>query len=560
MVRGERILLLALVLLVGLLSVLPMARLLMEALAPRGVPDLSVVARVWNSPATWRATTNTLWVAAGGTVAAVLLGALFALLIGLTDVRRKGLLVFAFMLPLMIPAQITAISWLQLFGPGSALLSALGLAPPPGTRNPLHSAGGIMLLLGIEHSALVFLALRAGLRSIPADLVEAARATGAGPLRSFLTVVLPLAGPSLLAGAALAFVSAVGNFGVPALLGIPAGYPVLTTLVYRRLSGLGPTAIPEAAVISILIALIAFVGVALQAWASRRTDVRVAGGASRPLDLPLGPWRGSAEAFLWAVVAMILVLPLFALVATSLVPAYGIPLSAATATLAHYAHVLFVHPATTRAFRNSLLLAGSAALILVALSVLIAYLSVWRRSLVARTLDLLSDLPYAVPGLVLSIAAILLFIRPLPFLGISLYNTMWIILFAYLARFLSLALRPMAAGFLSLDRSLEEAAQMCGAGLWRRLGTVVVPLVAPLAVAGGLLVFLTALNELTVSVLLWTSGRETLGVVIYSLEEGGGTVLAAAVSVVAVGVIASLMLLATLLARRLPAGTLPWQA
>ncbi|MFN8721457.1 MAG: iron ABC transporter permease, partial [Rhodospirillales bacterium] len=87
MVRGERILLLALVLLVGLLSVLPMARLLMEALAPRGVPDLSVVARVWNSPATWRATTNTLWVAAGGTVAAVLLGALFALLIGLTDVR-----------------------------------------------------------------------------------------------------------------------------------------------------------------------------------------------------------------------------------------------------------------------------------------------------------------------------------------------------------------------------------------------------------------------------------------------------------------------------------------
>jgi iron(III) transport system permease protein len=247
-------------------------------------------------------------------------------------------------------------------------------------------------------------------------------------------------------------------------------------------------------------------------------------------------------------------------VATSLVPAYGIPLSAGSATLAHYAHVLFVHPATTRAFRNSMLLAGSAALILVALSILIAYMSVWRRSIIARTLDLLADLPYAVPGLVLAIAAILLFIRPLPIVEISIYNTIWIILFAYLARFLALALRPMAAGFLSLDRSLEEAAQMCGAGLGRRLATVVVPLVSPLAVAGGLLVFLTALNELTVSVLLWTSGRETLGVVVYSLEEGGGTVLAAAVSVVAVGVIATLMLLATAFARRLPPGTLPWQA
>lgn len=556
---SEQAVLLLLVALVGVVSVLPMARLFWEAVAPRGVLGLHVVQRVLDSPATWRAFWNTLAVAGAGTVVSVLLGGAFAALVALTDVRRKTAIVFGFMLPLMIPPQITAISWLQLAGPGSALMNLVGLAPPPGTPNPLYSPGGIALLMGIEHSALVFLALRAGLRTIPAELVEAARASGAGHARVFLTVVLPLAAPSLVAGTALAFVSAVGNFGIPALLGIPAGFPVLTTLIYRRLAGFGVTVLAEVAALSILVALIVFAGVAVQAWLMRRTDARTLGGAGRALEVPLGRWRGPAEALLWTAIVLILVLPFLSLLATSLLPAYGLPLTSETATLANYAQVLFRHPATTRAFRNSLLLAGASALILVALSVLIGYFLVWRRNLLARLLDWIADLPYAVPGVVLSIAMILVFLRPLPFVEATIYNTIWLILVAYLARFLALSLRPTVAGYQALDRSLEEAARMCGAGLWRRLWTVVLPLVAPIAAAGGILVFLTALNELTVSILLWTSGIETLGVVVFNLEEGGSTVLASAVSVVAVGVIVALMLLSTLLARRMPRGVLPWQ-
>jgi iron(III) transport system permease protein len=558
-VPSERAVLLLLVAFVGLVSVLPMARLLAEAVAPRGDLGLHVVARVLDSPATWRATWNTLTVASLGTLVSVAIGGAFAVVVALTDVRRKTAIVFGFMLPLMIPPQIVAISWIQLAGPGSALMNMVGLAPPPGSPNPLYSPGGIVLLMGIEHSALVFLALRAGLRSIPAELVEAARASGAGPWRVFATVVLPLAGPSLIAGTALAFVSAVGNFGIPALLGIPAGYPVLTTLIYRRLAGFGTTVLAEVAVLSVLIALIAFAGVALQAWLMNRADARTVGSPGRALEIPLGRWRGPAEAALWAAIALILVLPFLSLLATALVPAFGIRLTAETATLANFAQVLFSHPATTRAFRNSILMASAAAVLLVGLSVLIGYFLVWRRSLLARVLDAMADLPYAVPGVVLSIAMILVFIRPLPVLGVTIYNTLWIILLAYLARFLALALRPTVAGYHALDRALEEAARTCGAGLWRRLTTVVLPLVAPIAAAGGILVFLTALNELTVSVLLWTTGLETLGVVVYNLEEGGNTVLASAVSVVAVGVIVALMALSTLAARRLPRGVLPWQ-
>jgi iron(III) transport system permease protein len=162
------------------------------------------------------------------------------------------------------------------------------------------------------------------------------------------------------------------------------------------------------------------------------------------------------------------------------------------------------------------------------------------------------------PGIVLSIACILVFIRPIPILNVSIYGTLWIILLAYVARFLVLALRPIGAGFAQLDPALDDAAAAAGARFGRRLRSISLPLMAPAAGAGAILVFLTALNELTVSALLWSSGSETLGVMVFSLQEGGDSPLAAAVSVIAVGVVVAAMAALTLLARRLPRGVLPW--
>ncbi|RYE34137.1 MAG: ABC transporter permease subunit, partial [Hyphomicrobiales bacterium] len=135
----------------------------------------------------------------------------------------------------------------------------------------------------------------------------------------------------------------------------------------------------------------------------------------------------------------------------------------------------------------------------------------------------------------------------------------WIIVFAYLARFLVLGLRPVISGYLQIDRTLEEAAQIAGAGLPRRLVTIIFPLVAPAAVAGALLVFLTAFNELTVSALLWSSGAETLGVVVFSFEQGGDSTYASALAAVTVIVTIGLMASTTLFAQKLPQGVLPWR-
>lgn len=544
---------------VALIALGPVLRLLLEGIGFGEGFTTDHLTTVLTRDSTATALTHSLITAVGGTVISVLIGASFAFLVALTDIRGKGALVFCLMVPMMIPPQITALAWMQMAGPSSVLLKMVGLAPPLGSPQPFYSPGGIILLLGIQHASLVFLTLRAGLRMIPADLVEAARMSGAGTVRVWAQIVLPLSLPSLIAGAAMAFVTALGNFGIPAMLGIPAGYSTLPTLIYQRLVGLGPSVLPEVAVLSLLIGAVAIAGVLLSRFVLSRGGYGLVGLSGTPLALTLGRFRTPAEIALWLFIAAILVLPLVALLVTSLIPAYGARLSFDTATLKAWREVLFVQPVTTRAYANSLMLASLAAALLMAVCLPLAWLMERRPSRISRALDALIDLPYALPGVVLSIACILAFIN-LPFTDLTLYGTIWIILLAYLARFFVVMLRPIQASVSQMDPAMEEAAASTGARLGRRLRTIVLPLAAPSAAAGAILVFLTAVNELTVSALLWSSGTETLGVVIYNLEDSGETVMASALAMSIVLLIVLLMGLVQASAKHFPKGVIPWQS
>ncbi|MDR7124340.1 iron(III) transport system permease protein [Pseudorhodobacter sp. 4114] len=542
---------------VVLIALGPVLRLLAEAFGFGSGLTLDHAAAVLTRPSTLTALQHSLITAGAGTLISIVIGASFAFVVALTDIRAKSALVFCLMIPMMIPPQITALAWMQVTGPSSVLLKTLGLAPPLGSPQPLHSAWGIAVLLGIQHAAIVFLTLRAGLRMIPGDLVEAARISGARGARVWAQIVLPLSLPSLAAGAAMTFVTALGNFGIPAMLGIPARYSTLPTLIYQRLAGMGQAVLPEVAVLALLIGTVAVLGVLAGRLMLRRRAYGLVGLSSQPLSLSLGGARPVVEALLWAFIALVLVLPLLALLATSLIPAYGVPLTLETATLKAWAEVLLNQPVTRRAYANSLLLAGSAALILMAVAIPLAWIMSRRPSRLTRTVDVLVDLPYALPGVVLAIACILAFVR-LPF-GITLYGTLTIILLAYLSRFLVVMLRPVQAAIGQLDPAMEEAAASAGAHLGRRLRTIVLPLAAPAAGAGAILVFLTAVNELTVSALLWAGGTETLGVVIFNLEDSGDTVMASALAASIVGLVILLMGIVQLAAARLPKGAVPWQ-
>jgi len=559
---SEKSTLLALVLGATLICGLPLLLLFKTGLTSEGALDLGPLLEAVQSrsvrAALWHSVESSFWSALGATV----LGTLLALLIGLTDVRAKGLLVFLILLPMMIPPHVTAIAWIQALGPGSPVLRWLGLAPELGATHPLYSREGLVLLLTLQHSPLVFLLVRAALRSFPRELSDAARVSGAGSLLMLRRITLPLLSPSLLAGFALTFVAALGNFGINALIGIPARYTTLPVLVWRRLASFGPDVLPNVAVISVILAVVALIAILLQSLLQRRLRTSLIGLPQAPLAVSLGRKRFFVEAMLWLFVAAVLVLPAASLLATSLVRTYGLPLSLATLTLENFTEVLWRQSVTLRAFVNSTLAAGLAAAFIAVASLFLGYFLAHRQATKRRWAGLAltqSEIAFAVPGLVMSIAFILAFIRPLPLLNVSLYGTLWIIAIAYVSVFLAVGLKPVAAAFLQMDGALEDAARVSGAGFFRRIRRIFAPLAAPAAASGAILVFLTAYNEITVSALLWSTGNETIGTTIFNYEDGGYTTLAAAMSAVVVAATVMIMLAMNALARRVPAGTIPWK-
>lgn len=547
-----------LVLFVGLLSVAPLARLGYAALMPDGSFDGARITDLLGGRRVIEATLNTVWISISATALATVIGTAAALLAGLSDMRSRTAWVFGFVLPLMIPPQVTALAWVQAFSPASPLLGALDLSLPPGTRHPLYSAGGIVFLLGLYNAPLVFLSVRASLQRLPAPLIEAARAAGAGALPVTRDIVLPLIRGGIFAGAALAFVSSIGNFGIQAMLGIPARVPTLITLIYQQLNSYGPSALNDMALLALLLAVLTLSGMGLTAWLGRRGDQRV-DSAARPPRLSLSRWRMPVTLLAWGYLVLCLALPLTALLGTALVRGYGQPLSAETLTFENFANALFHHPGIRDAFLTSLWLTLAAVAVLVPVSVALGYVLSWRRGRIARALMIASELAYALPGIIIGVAMILFFLRPLPFIGTGLYGTIWVILAAYLSNFLALALRPILGGYAQMDRALDEAAQLTGAGLLTRLRDIVLPSLAPAAMASGVLVFMTAINEIQVSVLLVSSRAQTIGPMIIFLEEAGSSTLAAAVGCLMVAMILMLMLASLLFRRRLPPGVLPWQ-
>ena len=215
---------------------------------------------------------------------------------------------------------------------------------------------------------------------------------------------------------------------------------------------------------------------------------------------------------------------------------YGLPFTAENLTLANYKYILFDWQLTRDAIRNSLSLGLAAALITMCAGVIISYVIVKMRVRGKGVLEFLGMLPFSVPGSVIALGVILAWSGKY---GINLYNSVWIILVAYIARYMAFSLRANSAALEQVHDSLVEAARASGASMWQALRDIVLPLVRPGMVAAFFLIFLPALRELTVSVLLYGPTTRTIGVAIYTLNEDGETVFAAALAGIALIIIVS---------------------
>jgi iron(III) transport system permease protein len=242
--------------------------------------------------------------------------------------------------------------------------------------------------------------------------------------------------------------------------------------------------------------------------------------------------RWSVATFGWAFVILTSLLPLLAILLTSFLQAPGVPPSLDTLSFRWYERLLLASPRIQQAALNSFFLAFTAATVTTLLGLVLGLLIERVRVPGSGFIDWLATLPYSIPGTVVAIAMILAWLQPIPLLGLSIYNTIWILLVAYIARYLAFGLRGSVAALQQIGETLEEAARISGATRWQAIRDVLLPLLRPAMRSAWILVFIPALQELTLSALLVGPRSQTLGYAVFNLQDGGLVNLAAALSVV----------------------------
>ena len=515
-----------------LVVIYPLWQVFFRSLSDAGDFSLKSYRKVFAYPSYYRALLNSVWISCATGALCMILGTLSAFLVVRTDLPFKRTLRTLLVLPYALPSFFAAIAWIQLLGPQGYLarfwLELSGWETAPWN---IYSAGGIVFVLTVHYFVLVFITVAGALERMDASLEEAARASGASTYRIMKEITLPLVLPAILAGGLLAFIGALANFGIPALLGMRARFFVLTTSIYYAL------AIPDfglATALSGMLVVVALVSMAIQ-FGIQKGESRytvISGKAVHPSELKLRSIRYPIFCLTTVFVLFVSILPLLSMFVTAVLRYWGAPMTAANLTLDNFAYVLKFE-AARRAIANSLLLAAVAATITMFIGVAISYMHVKAKLRGSRTLDFFATIPYAVPHTVIAIAMILAWARP----PVSLYGTLWIILVAYLAVYLPFAVRTTNSTLQQVHDSLEEAARVSGAKLFPRLRDIILPLARPGMIAGWILVFMPALRELTVSILLYAHHTETIGVVVYNLQDAGYREIAAALASIVMGLL-----------------------
>ena len=417
------------------------------------------------------------------------------------------------------------------------------LGAPALTFN-VFSMSGLVLVTVLHTFPFVYLLAASALESVDASMEESAQILGAGRWKHRARGHAPLVAPAVLSGALIAFVNAIALFGSQAIIGLPGRVFTLPTRIYALFDY--PPQYGLASALSLVFVAITVVALFLQRrYLARRSYVTVGGKGSRPQLVDARARRaGPSSASAWPSSWWPCWRPI-SRCSRSRSASRGGSSFWQNLTLKHYRFILFEYDVTRRAIVNSLLLAAAAATAWPCCSAASSAGSTCApRCRGRKLLDYISLIPLGLPGIVVAVALIQFWLRmPLP-----IYGTLLIILLAYTGRYVPLGVRSANAAFRQIDPSLEETARVTGAGWLRTFRSVTLPLARPGLFAGWLLVFVPALQELSASILLFSSGSITLAVAVYNLYETGCLEPVAALAIVTMVIITAAIVLATLAA------------
>jgi iron(III) transport system permease protein len=494
----------------------------------------------------YQAILNTIIIAGGTSLVAVIAGTFLAWAVVRTDMPGRRLIELASIVPFISTPLIGALAWILLASPRTGLINqAWRFIGGADALLDVYSLWGIIFIGALYEAPVVFLLVAGALRSMNPALEEASLSAGAGIVRTTLRVTLPLVLPAILAGALLVFILAAEQFGVPAVLGSPAKIRVLTTSIWEAQSVYPPRA-GLAAALSVTLLAIALIGLWLHKRAlGARTFTTVTGKSAQPRRIALGGLRYLVLGLCLTYLLLAVVLPLGTIFLSSIRTIWTADFHLDQFTLAHYDHILFRYRPAQRAIVNSLVIAAVGATVTILLCAFIAFLSQRTRLPGHKLLDTLTMIPLGFPGIVLAVGLLQAWIAP----PLVLYGTIWILFVAYMTRYIPLGVRSVSASLHQIHPELEESSLSSGATWLQTFRRVTLPLVRGGVFAGWALLFVAFTRELSASVLLYSPGNEVLSVVIFDMYGEGNFRALSALTVLQIAISVAVLVIARLVTR-----------
>jgi iron(III) transport system permease protein len=518
--------------LVAFLVALPILFLLWGSLKESGrtlVADLSLgnltlrnFVDAYSDPQIIRYLGNSLNYAAGSMVVALLFGCGIAFLVERTNAPFRNVSYGLMFIPLIMPSMVKAIAWVFLLSPTSGLLNKVWLAL--GFTEPLFNAyswPAMWWVTGLSHAPLAFFMMGAAFRGMDPSLEEAAYTAGGSKVTTFYRITLKLMAPALAAVALLMFVRGLEGLDVPLIMGSSHGMMVYATQIYAALKMDLPPSYGEAFVLSIGLIFLAFIGLFFYQRVLTHGEryATVTGKGYRPRLIGLGKWRTPAGAFIMFFLFAAVILPFLVLLWTSLLPFFEAPSRAALGklTLINYIE-LFERYDFLLSVKNTVILGAVVSIGGMLLATLISWIVLRLKPKGARVLDSLAFVPFTIPSVALGFSFMVFFLYVTI---IPVYDTIWIMVLAYMIAYLPIGTRFTHSGMVQIHKELEDAAATSGAGFFTVLRRIIVPLLIPSLVAGGLYVLMLTVRLFSIAAILYNPDTTVLSVLVYELWWNG---------------------------------------
>jgi iron(III) transport system permease protein len=457
-----------------------------------------------------------------------------------TDMPLKKTIRNLITLTFAMPNFLGAIGWIILLGPHSGWvnLAFKHLFHLHASPFNIFSFWGIVFCACLFQYPLLFFSVSSALDNMDASLEDAAQILGASKIRVLMSTTLPIVTPAIISGIILIFLEALIIFGIVIFLGTPISFDTVSTKVYRLFSEYPPN-FEQAATLSIpLFAITSAILVFQRKYIGKKQYTVIMGKATKAQQISLGAWKFVLCGFCLLIISLSVFLPSISLLSVALSKIYGFGLSWGNLTFMNFFRVL-TDEISVRAFQNSFILAVSAAVICIAVSIVMSWI-VERSTIPGRnSLSFIAMLSMSFPGVVLGVSLVLAFSN----YPLRLYGTLWLFLLGYFIKGLPLSFMYAQAAMKQLGEELESAARILGASWLRSVRDVTAPLISRSLFSAAIIIFILKFRDMPTSMFLYSSGNEVVSILIYQYQEEGEFARMASVAILLLIVNLSMVLI-----------------